>query len=95
MNTREKLEAIRSLAGRNVLKPYLAESTLTAKWLCDCGVVSGDGFVVSFYADGDSAEEAIDNMWNQVINLKDGLFISPDGSCTRKVRWNGFMWADV
>jgi len=47
-------------------------------------------------ADGKDPEEAVHKRWNALTSTSEKHYVEHKrGRLTRKVRWNGFMWADL
>ncbi len=91
MTWEQKLQAIQSLANQLVGEVNMRKP---GDWYCSVPAdIGGDGFVSSAFGNGANPMAAVNNAWEQIVNLKPGLYLKlRDG---RKVRWNGFMFADV
>jgi hypothetical protein len=68
-------------------------------WYVNQGIdVGGDGLLRGTYGNGHTPQEAIENHWRLLVTeLPGGSYLvtrSPTDE-RRRVRWNGFMWADV
>ena len=58
--------------------------------------VGGNGMLTGEYGNGETPVAAIEDDWDKLTNLPDGLYIILEAYGNRRaVRWNDYMWADV
>ncbi len=103
MNWKEKMDALSSLDDDISIKyreaSFISERALES-WYVSQRVeikVKGGGVVKSVSGNGNTPEEAIEDHWKQLTELKSDEYIVVNaGSDNRQaVKWNGFMWKRV
>lgn len=93
----------RALAGLTELKIIFREPQIrigrNEPWyVCQNVDIRDDCILIGALGNGFTPEEAIDDHWKQLVDdLKPSqyLVVRNADMPTRRVRWNGFMWADV
>ncbi len=91
MTWEQKLQAIQSLGNQLVGEVKMRKP---GDWYCPVPAdVGGNGIISTLSGNGPDPITAVMEAWEQIVSLKPGLHLRlRDG---RKVRWNGFMFADV
>jgi len=59
--------------------------------------IKSSHFLQGVSESGKTPEEAVNNTWNGLVDLKSGTYIVTNAykDGRRAVKWNGFMWEDV
>ena len=95
MNWQEKLKALKRLdkveASINAYKPVVLGF--------DDVHVGGDGFLRSIHGGGDTLEEAVEELWNEVTHMPAGLYLvvrqhRDNASYQSRRIWDGEDWRD-
>ena len=103
MNWKEKMDALSSLDDDISIKyretSFIGEKALESWYVSQRAEIKTKGSSVlrGVSGNGETPEEAIDDHWQQLTELKsDEYVVVHAGSDNRQaVKWNGFMWKKV
>jgi hypothetical protein len=84
MTTIEKMKAM------NAAFKVRIGLNINDQWYASGPEQGGDGMLRGMSGRGSSPEEAIDDLWNQIVTMASDRHLRLDDD--RRVRWNGFMW---
>jgi hypothetical protein len=88
MNWHEKLEAMSSIAGNDLLRTI----DFGRQWICHCGELGGDGLLQCAIGSGRTPEDAVNSAWISVTQLVPGkTHVYARG---KRFVWIGYRWRD-
>ena len=91
MTWEEKVEAINCIAGVSLHMRFPGNWYATSSLSVKRGSLLG-----SFCGNGKTPQDAIEDYWKQLTNLKDEEYLVSGLYPNRKAfKWNGFMWKEV
>lgn len=99
MNWEQKLNAMIALCGWSAVSLKMREP---GNWYVEVigRNIGGGGFLRGEYGEGRTPQEAVEDDWRRLVDeLPEDRVIVVSRRSTeeteRRVRWNGYMWADV
>ena len=88
----EKLAAFKALGDVHL------EMRAPGDWyVADNIEIADNGLLIGEFGNGETPQKAVEDHWQKlVVDLAPTMHLYARVRCTyRRVRWNGFMWADV